>query len=347
MKNITRKKILTIGHPAGVTNRRSVWPIFLPFAGCRQKCIFCAQNLTTGRGKVGDYKSLVVRELERLQIQSQKRGKIYGLGFFGGTFTGLDLELQDWILTKVEALKKQGIINFVCLSTRPDYITPEVVSLLSNKVDLVELGVQSFDTSVLLASFRGYSREVIFQAVELLNKYQLKFGFQLLPGLPKHSLELFYKDIELTISLKPATLRIYPCLVLKGTSLARLYKQGVYQPWSLRTTIEALGKAVLKIWQAKIQILRIGLTPEPSLISNILAGPWHAALGFLAKSLALNTYLHSIVNRLDWTPREILVPVRYAAEFFGYKNQYKPFWQNLNNISVCIKIGNFEQFIFC
>lgn len=342
-----KTKLFAIKHPAPTKMKRSIWPIFLPFAGCKKRCIFCSQEISTGRKKVKDFKALVSKELTELEFRAKKNNKVYGVGFFGGTFTGLPYELQSWILERVVELRCKNIVDFVCLSTRPDFINNEVAELLKSKnVDLVELGIQSFDSEVLDVANRGYTLSTILKAIHYLKKYNLKYGFQLLPGLPKHNLAKFWQDIELTICLKPSTLRIYPCLVLENTLLAKLYRLEQYRPWSIEKTVYALGFALLDIWRNNIKILRIGLTPERSLLANIIAGPWHEALGFMVRSFALNMYLKRLIASFSWQPTSLEVPSRYLSELWGYKNVYQQFWYNLVNGPTFIKIGPFKEFVF-
>jgi len=338
---------LILSHPDPFPKRdKSIWPIFLPFAGCKQRCVFCAQDLSTGQAKVGEIKLFVQNELQKLKLMTRENGRVYGLGFFGGTFTGLDLSLQAWILERASQLRWQGVIDFICFSTRPDRIEQENVALLKEyQVDLVELGIQSFNSGVLLKSKRGYTVEAILKTVGLLKQAGLNYGFQLLPGLPGHSLESFWEDLRWTLILRPKTIRIYPCLVLDNTLLARWYHNQEYTPWSLDKTIYALGLGLVKLWSARINVLRLGLTPEKSLVSNILAGPWHPSLGFLVRSFALNYYLRSKLSLRSRLPKRAIIPKRYYAEWIGYKRKFLSEWTKLIPLAQ-IKQGEGKDFIF-
>ena len=106
-----------------------------------------------------------------------------------------------------------------------------------------------------------------------------------MPGLPGHDTELWQEDILQTIKLRPGVVRIYPCLVLRETELARRYMAGLFQPWSLEQAVERAGQALLQFWQAKIRVIRLGLLGD--LQDILVAGPWHPAFGTMARSMAL------------------------------------------------------------
>lgn len=339
MKNYT----LFIDLPMPKREKKSVWPIFIPFAGCKTKCVFCNQYLSTGKEKVNDIKSLVDSELSSLISRFKEKNKRFNLGFFGGTFTGIELSLQEYILAKAFELKKRGIVEKVSLSTRPDWITKETVELLARyEVDLIELGIQSFSSKVLTLSRRDYTLAVILKAVGRLRRKGISYGFQLLPGLPKHTPEIFLEDIKLVLDLEPKTVRLYPCLVLKNTLLANWYKQQKYKPWSLEKTMFFLALAVKKLWEHKIKILRIGLTPERDLLANLIAGPWHPALGFLVKSTAFKMFLEEkLINKPQ--PKEVYLPFHVESLFWGYEKKWEKFWNKKGIDPALVKTGPYKQ----
>ncbi|MDK2921366.1 MAG: hypothetical protein PWR24_923 [Desulfonauticus sp.] len=339
-----KKPSLLLPCPELNKKKKSLWPVFIPFAGCKVRCVFCNQKLSTGREKVNDIKLLVNKELRQLKKQAQQKKKVFGLGFFGGTFTGLSLELQTYILSEARKLKKEGWVDFVSLSTRPDFVNYEVAELLASaEVDLVELGIQSFNSEVLQANKRSYSLKDILSALSLLQEKNLDYGFQLLPGMFKQSLAIFWEDLDWTLKLRPKTIRLYPCLVLKDTLLARYYWQGKFVPWELEKTLLALAVAVKKLWEQGITILRVGLTPEKELLENILAGPWHPSLGLLVKSLAFRMYVQEYLFWSSRTVQTIYLPSRLESFFWGYKGEAKTEWEKIGIGPELVKTGPYRE----
>lgn len=118
--------------------------------------------------------------------------------------------------------------------TRPDWCRPEQIqNMLSLGGTKVELGVQSIRDDVLLRMKRGHTVEDTVKANRSLREAGQKVGFHMMPGLPgttpEGDLEVF-KDLFRDSRFRPDYLKIYPTLVVEGTELYELYRQGEYHP---------------------------------------------------------------------------------------------------------------------
>lgn len=188
---------------------------------------------------------------------------------------------------------------------------------------MVELGIQSFSAYTLKRSARNYSPETAKNACQEINNAGLSLGIQLLPGLPGSKQGDFQHDITETINAKPDAVRIYPCLIVKGTGLEKLYRAGKYEPWSLPYTEEEIAMALIRLWSNEIHVIRIGVAHEDGLAENIIAGPNHPALGQKARSQALYLHLCSRLAMLGSKPEHLTVPQKYSGEFWGHKGCLK------------------------
>ena len=127
--------------------------------------------------------------------------------FYGGSFTGLELEEQRSYLAIAKEYKERGLIDKIHLSTRPDYIDKDILdNLKAYSVDTIELGVQSFDDEVLRKSNRGHTSASVYESVSLIKEYGFEFGIQLMIGLPGDSLETCIYSAKETVKLKPSRL---------------------------------------------------------------------------------------------------------------------------------------------
>ena len=162
----------------------------------------------------------------------------YGLGFFGGTFTGLGPEWQDRFLEVAGSFRDAAGLVHLRVSTRPDRIDPSTLARLRGSgVSMVELGVQTFNSRVLERSGRGYDAALAARACDMVREARLELGIQLLPGLPGHEPGHWREDVRQTLALAPDVVRIYPCVVMGGTGLADMHARGEYQPWPLETAV--------------------------------------------------------------------------------------------------------------
>lgn len=306
-------------HPEPKKNKNPVWPVFTPFAGCPFKCIYCSQFAQTGQTDI-TLKQIAPHVTEEILARHQKNCRPISIGFFGGTFTGINQKDMIFLLKQACKLKKSGAVNHIRCSTRPDFINENILNILkAYNLDMIELGIQSFDNNTLKSSGRGYSSSLAIEACLMVKEQDLELGVQLMPGLPGSELTGFDMDIRITEYIAPDIVRIYPCLVLKNTPLAALMNKGHYKPWNLQTTVSNISRGLLKLWLSNIPVIRIGLSPEPSLIKNILAGPWHPALGSICRSDALKNYFLSRLETIQEKPLVINIPERYASDFWGYK----------------------------
>lgn len=252
-------------------------PVFIPELACPFQCVFCDQKKISGRLESplpGEIKQTIDRHISTFP----PAGRVIEIGFFGGNFTGIPVELQELYLKTAEPYINSGIISGIRLSTRPDYISSEKLSLLKRYgVKVIELGAQSLNADVLRLSGRGHSLSHIEQASGMIIREGFSLGLQMMIGLPGDTLERSISTALRIAELGADNTRIYPTLVIKGTKLEEMYLRGKYTPLSLREAVE-WSKEVLKIFEARnVSVIRMGLHPSEGLLSGecLAAGPYH------------------------------------------------------------------------
>ena len=279
-------------------------PIFVPHEGCPHNCVFCNQSSITGSvAKVdGDF---VKNTIEKYLNTIPDKGGTIEVSFFGGTFTAIAIEKQKELLSVAKEYKKTNKIQYIRLSTRPDYINEYILNnLKAYDVDIIELGVQSLDSEVLIKSQRGHSEEDVINASELIKSYGFTLGHQIMIGLPGDS---FLKDMETTeklIKLKPEIVRIYPALVIKDTPMETMYLNKTFIPFTLEETIK-ISKAVYgRFITSGIKVIRAGLQPTEQINEgkDLIAGPFHPAFRELVEG--------SIINDMF----SLAIPLAYEGE---------------------------------
>ncbi|KYZ77333.1 hypothetical protein AXX12_04160 [Anaerosporomusa subterranea] len=260
-------------------------PIFIPHWGCPHQCVFCSQNSITGCSEPTKAKQVGMEIETGLKRLTEER--YVEVAYYGGSFTALPLTIQAELLQPAYQSLQSGRIQGIRLSTRPDYISSDVITLLQQySVSTVELGIQSFDDSVLTQSGRGHNAVDSVVALKSLRIAGFNTVAQLMIGLPGESWDSVLKTATMLAQTRPDGVRIYPTVVLSDTPLATLYRTGRYQPLSLA---EATAKAAFLKWQAErhgINVIRVGLqaTDELSKAGAILAGPYHPAFGEMVSS---------------------------------------------------------------
>lgn len=258
--------------------------IFVPHLGCPCQCSFCNQKTITGKTEAptaDDVVSVVETALKKKNFE-------YEIAFFGGSFTAIDRDYMLLLLEAAYPYVKSKQVKGIRISTRPDCIDDEILKLLKNYgVTSIELGAQSMNNEVLLANRRGHTAEDIVNASDMIKDCGFELGLQMMTGLYKDTDERAIQTAEKIIELAPATVRIYPTVVLKGTYLAELYLNEVYTPLNAYDSAELCAKLVPMFEGAGIKIIRLGLHSSEDIKKNMLAGGFHDSFGELVKSRLL------------------------------------------------------------
>lgn len=259
--------------------KHAIIPVFIPHIGCGHSCVFCNQNVITARScmpSVDDVKNTIETWLGTLKSRGLETIEV---SFFGGSFTGIPMDEQKRYLKVAFAYKQAGFIDKIHMSTRPDYISREILDMLREyTVDTIELGVQSFDDHVLSLCKRGHTANDVYVACDLIKEYGIELGIQLMIGLPGDTKEKAIKSAKKAAAIRPSLARLYPTVVLPDTELAVMLKDGRYSPLEESETINITKEMYKILMAAGINIMRVGLKSTDLVTSDSdLAGSYHPA----------------------------------------------------------------------
>ena len=310
-------------------------PIFIPHLACRNDCVFCNQKKIAGTlspPTPNEITSLLEEGLAHLVCETQ-------IAFFGGSFTGLEKELMEEYLAAAYPFVRDGGYSGIRLSTRPDYISPDILSLLKKyKVQTIELGVQSLDKDVLIASNRGHTVNDVYTACGLIRENGFELILQMMVGLPLDTKEKSVLTAEKIAEIHPDGVRIYPTVVIKDTMLNLMYQQGTYTPLTVEEAVDICSELVLIFEKNNIPVIRLGLHSDKSLTEKdgIVAGPFHPAFGELCES---RIYLDIIKNKLGDKKYEnitVCCPKGEISKITGNKRE------NINKLKAQYNIRNIK-----
>jgi histone acetyltransferase (RNA polymerase elongator complex component) len=301
-------------------------PFFIPHEGCPYRCVFCDQEGITGwaRGQIGP------RQIEEALHQALKSPKFRQrrprqIAFYGGTFTSLPRKRMQSLLDAAAPHIHPDGFDGIRVSTRPDCLeTRELALLKSRGVTLVELGAQSMVDEVLECSARGHTARDTAEGVARLREWGFRVGIQLMPGLPGDTPARFQRTVADVIRLRPDTVRLYPAVVLRGTVLAKWYASGRYRPLTLEDAVAACTDACLRLEEAGITVIRVGLLDSDLLQDpdSIVAGPRHPALGALVRSAVYHRRMEPFLRQGRGAQVLTLhAPRREVSWLRGHRNQ--------------------------
>lgn len=259
-------------------------PIFIPHLGCPNQCVFCNQRSISGVSRFDVKNISKIIDDALLTIPSDYEIEI---AFFGGSFTGIDRGLMLELLEIAYSYVNEGRVSHIRCSTRPDYISDEILDILkAYGVKVIELGLQSMSKEVLLATKRGHTSAEARKACRLIVDRGFDLVGQMMIGLPSSTIEDEIDTARFIISSGAVGARIYPTVVFKETELCELAIKGDYPPLQLDEAVYRSAE-VLKLFLASgIDVIRIGLCASENLSSpdTYFAGPNHAAIGELVEN---------------------------------------------------------------
>ena len=145
--------------------------------------------------------------------------------------------------------------------TRPDYCKKDNINRMLNfGVTRVELGVQTLSDELYTKVKRGHAIADVIKSNQLLRDSAIKVAMHMMPGLfvnQKEDLEMF-KRLFSDDNFKPDMLKIYPCLVTKGSELYEMWQDGIYSPYTDEEAVDLIVevKKILPKWVRTMRIQR-------------------------------------------------------------------------------------------
>lgn len=213
----------------------------------------------------------------------------------GGTFPSQPLCFQEWFVTKcLQAMNDFGVRDNQIFSredqqlavpsgfryledvqaknegskvrcvgmtfeTRPDYSKIEDVDrMLQMGVTRVELGVQTIYNFIYHRINRGHRVEDVVEANQILRDSGVKVAMHFMPGLlsdPEMDLRIFQRVFQ-EEQFQPDMLKIYPCLVTRGSQLYQMWEDGEYLPYTTEEAVDLIVK-IKKILPKWVRTMRI------------------------------------------------------------------------------------------
>lgn len=248
---------------------------------CPGQCVYCPTNIPTApKAYVGDEPAAlrarqnqydpylqVESRLDQLKAMGHSTDKVE-LIIMGGTFLSASDGYQTQFVKRcLDAMNGQNAQNLeeaidlaetapirpigITIETRPDYCQPSHINkMLQLGTTRVELGVQTIYDDIYKTVCRGHNVSDVVNATQLAKDAGLKVCYHIMPGLPGSSKELdqqVFKDLFTKIEFQPDMLKIYPCLVLRGSDLFETWRKGEYIPYTTDEVVDLIAEIMPSI----------------------------------------------------------------------------------------------------
>ena len=260
-------------------------------------CIFCSAG---GSGDfAADAALSITDQIEsQISILSQKRPIHKYIAYFQAyTNTYAPVEYLEKIFT--EAISHPKIVA-LSIGTRPDCLSPEIVTLLSRlnkqKPVWIELGLQTIHDKTLHAIRSGFTLSQFEQAVSDLHKRNIPVITHLILGLPGETKEDMLSSVRYVGSLPVTGIKLQLLHILKGTDLGTAYMADPFPLFTLEEYCDLIADCIALL-PPEIVIHRLtGDGPR-----NLLLAP----LWSTDKKRVLNTIQKCLRERDLWQGKNI------------------------------------------
>ncbi len=259
-----------------------------PF-NCPGECIYCPLELNMPKSYLSDEpaaqraknlnfdaKAQISQRLEQLKMNGHPTDKLEII-VVGGTYSAYPEDYKISFIKeiydacneidsrdiegaiKLNETAKQRIVA-LSVETRPDWVSLAEGKLIRRLgVTKVQLGVQAIDEEISRVTKRGHGQKEVAEATRLLRNAGMKICYHIMPNLPGSNPE---KDVEMARLIytdprfMPDYVKLYPCMVIKGTALFRMWQKGQFKTYDDETLKKVL-KEICAITPEWVRIDRL------------------------------------------------------------------------------------------
>lgn len=235
----------------------------------RGGCTFC--NVAAFADEKQALQSIQTQLVERAQEVAHKAKKY--LAYFQA-YTSTYAEIEQLSSLYEQAVEHKNIVG-ICVGTRPDCVSDEVLNLLSSYLFRgfevwLELGLQSANDKTLKRINRGHGFSEYESVCLKARARGIKVCTHLILGLPKESQSDYQQTLTKVIDTGVDGLKLHPLHVVRGATMEKAWRAGRLTTLSL----EQYSRAAVSLIQATpidVVFHRISATAK---LSELLSPLW-------------------------------------------------------------------------
>ena len=193
-------------------------------------CLFCDNRSFSPAAE--NNRSPVNQLKSKLEHASKFSFVIPYLQPFSNTYGSL--EMLKSVYEPLLGIKK---VVGIAIGTRPDCFTDQIFDYLEDLAKRtylsIELGLQSSHDKTLSAINRGHSFEDFCRTVDKLHKRGIETVAHVILGLPGENEDMMIQTAKKLSSLPVDGIKIHQLMIIKGTALENLFKNGNIETFDL------------------------------------------------------------------------------------------------------------------
>ncbi len=195
-------------------NSHETLSLYLHIPFCKQMCWYCGcyTKATLRYAPVEDYAQILMREINLVgDLLKQKNHKTTHIHFGGGSPTILQPEAFEQIMQTIKSKFNIAADAEIAIEVDPRNVDEEkIIAYKKMGINRVSIGVQDFNDEVQKAINREQSFDLVYDCIKIFRKYGIEnINLDLIYGLPKQSVEMVKKNIDLAMLLKPTRIALF------------------------------------------------------------------------------------------------------------------------------------------
>ena len=208
-------------------------------------CIFC-DNKSFNPSYCSHKKSVTEQLEDGKRFFAKKYPEMKYLAYFQAytnTYDTVDKLKQLY----EEALKVEDVVGIV-IGTRPDCVSSELLDYLEELSKrtflIVEYGIESCNDDTLRYINRGHDFACTRKAVEETAKKGIYVGGHVIMGLPGEDASESLRQAPIISSLPLTMLKIHQMQIIKGTRIAKIYKERPFHLYTIEEYIDLITQYI-------------------------------------------------------------------------------------------------------
>ena len=205
--------------------------IHIPF--CRRRCFYCDFPISvvgdrrngTNSGTIGRYVEALCDEIRQTKNLGQPLKTVF---FGGGTPSLLSVDQLGRILNTLD--HQFGILPDAEISMEIDPGTFDLAQIQGYRslgINRVSLGVQAFQSELLVSCGRSHTIEDVYDAISLIHQAEFSnFSLDLISGLPNQTIAEWQDSLDCAIALSPNHISVYDLTIEPMTAFGKRYQPG-------------------------------------------------------------------------------------------------------------------------
>lgn len=208
-------------------------------------CIFC-DNKSFNPSYCSHRKSITEQLEDGKHFFAKKYPDMKYLAYFQA-YTNTYDKVDKLKLLYEEALQVKDVVGIV-IGTRPDCVSSELLDYLEelNKRTflIVEYGIESCNDETLHYINRGHNFACTRKAIEKTAERNIYVGGHVIMGLPGEDASESLRQAPIISSLPLTMLKIHQMQIIKGTRLAKIYKEKPFHLYTVEEYIDLIIKYI-------------------------------------------------------------------------------------------------------